>query len=133
MAKKRRQKVKPAENGVQLPKAGAVVATSRSKKPKVQELWENYFGEGALSDWQRLCGDLALPDDLPSKRQCRIALRRVNVNIRQFLEASSRPEGVRFFKNTRELEMFTRERDYFYPRKKIPKGSPLRALLRCLA
>lgn len=72
MAKKKRQKAGSAENGVQLPKAGAVVATSRPKKPKVQELWENYFGEGTLSDWQRLCGDLALPDDLPSKRQCRI-------------------------------------------------------------
>jgi hypothetical protein len=33
--------------------------------------WNGYFRKGTLDDWQRLCADLGLDDDLPSKRKCR--------------------------------------------------------------
>lgn len=33
--------------------------------------WKNYFGAGHLDDWQRLCSDLGLTGDLPSKNKCR--------------------------------------------------------------
>jgi hypothetical protein len=32
--------------------------------------WDKYFGYGHLTDWQRLCGDLGLPNNLGSKTQC---------------------------------------------------------------
>lgn len=55
---------------------------SKEQKKKVQKAknvaqviydWELYFGEGdgGLEDWRRLCRDLGLPGDLPSKTQCR--------------------------------------------------------------
>lgn len=43
-----------------------------TKKPSLVQKWNDYFKKGDLNDWQRLCADLGLPDDLPSKRQCRI-------------------------------------------------------------
>ncbi|PKS06648.1 hypothetical protein jhhlp_007398 [Lomentospora prolificans] len=130
---KKTSKEKSQRNGAKTVESGGVALVIRPKKPTVQELWADYFKKGDLSDWQRLCGDLGLPDNLASKTQCRTALQTVNVNIHQFLQASQRPEGVRFFKSTFELEMYTRKHNYFYPRKNLPKGSPIRALLRCLA
>ena len=44
----------------------------KNKKPSVVEQWRGYFGKGDLDDWQRLCGDLGLKDDLPSKKKCRV-------------------------------------------------------------
>jgi len=122
--------------------------------------WDLYFQHGTLDDWQRLCRDLDLEDDwdLSSKSKCRRvgidilrllqahkdsvadkkvgsvqALRTVHVNIRQFLETPSRPVGVMFFRNVRELEDYTRVCHSFFPRRNIPNGSPLKALLRLLA
>lgn len=56
MAKKRKQE------------GGASV----SKKLSLVQKWNNYFKKGDLDDWRRLCADLGLPDDLPSKKKCRI-------------------------------------------------------------
>lgn len=44
---------------------------ARKNKTSVAEKWQNYFQKGDLADWQRLCGDLGLADDLPSKKKCR--------------------------------------------------------------
>lgn len=46
-------------------------AMARKKKQSVVEQWQNYFQKGDLADWQRLCRDLGLADDLPSKTKCR--------------------------------------------------------------
>jgi len=54
------------------------------------------------------------------------------VNIHQFLQASVRPEQVKFFHSVRDLEDYTRKRHLFYRKKNIPKGSPLCALLKFL-
>lgn len=43
-----------------------------TKKPSIEQKWNDYFKKGDIEDWRRLCADLGLPDDLPSKRQCRI-------------------------------------------------------------
>ena len=40
--------------------------------------WHNYFQKGTLQDHQRLCVDLGLPGDLPSKTKCRHVSQRMS-------------------------------------------------------
>lgn len=50
------------------------MAKKKNKKQReaaLVEKWRNYFKKGDLEDWRRLCGDLGLADDLPSKTKCR--------------------------------------------------------------
>lgn len=54
----------------------------------------------------------------------------MNVNIGQFLKSKNKPDDVKFFKDKRALVKYTAETDSFYPKKKLPKGDPLRALLK---
>lgn len=42
-----------------------------SKRMSLMEQWNDYFKKGDLEDYQRLCVDLDLPGDLPSKTKCR--------------------------------------------------------------
>ena len=42
-----------------------------AKKKSLVARWEAYIKKGDLEDWQRLCGDLGLANDLPSKTKCR--------------------------------------------------------------
>ncbi|KAF4842731.1 hypothetical protein CGCSCA4_v008451 [Colletotrichum siamense] len=95
--------------------------------------WDEYFGDGDLDDWQRLCGDLGLPTDLPSKTQCRKAIRTVHVNIRQFLDAVPKPETVIFFKNVYKLAHWSRKSKNMVPKDLITRGTPMRALMRELS
>ncbi|KAJ0388393.1 hypothetical protein COL922a_000196 [Colletotrichum nupharicola] len=95
--------------------------------------WDEYFGDGDLDDWQRLCGDLGLPTDLPSKTQCRKAIRTVHVNIRQFLDAVPKPEDVIFFKNIYKLARWSRKSKKLVPKDLITRGTPMRALMRELS
>lgn len=46
-------------------------SSQKGQGASLQSRWASYFGKGALDDFQRLCRDLGLPDDLPSKTQCR--------------------------------------------------------------
>ncbi|KAF3803544.1 hypothetical protein GCG54_00004715 [Colletotrichum gloeosporioides] len=95
--------------------------------------WDEYFGDGDLDDWQRLCGDLGLPADLPSKTKCRKAIRTVDVNIRQFLDAIRKPEDVIFFKNVYKLAHWSRKSKKLVPKDLITRGTPMRALMRELS
>ncbi|KAI0176218.1 hypothetical protein GGR52DRAFT_350529 [Hypoxylon sp. FL1284] len=49
--------------------------TSQSKRIEAREKlvadWEEYFGSGDLSDWQRLMADLGFTEQFTSKNQCR--------------------------------------------------------------
>jgi len=51
------------------------------------------------------------------------------VNIKDFLAAKKRPDDVEFFENEGALARYTAEEKKTYPKRKIEKGSPLRALL----
>ncbi|KAK1600288.1 uncharacterized protein LY79DRAFT_533151 [Colletotrichum navitas] len=115
-------------------KDAAAPKTKKEERAKVKEdflaRWSEYFDKRELADWQRLCSDLGLPGDLPSKTQCRKALEKVHVNIIQFLEAKEKGEAVRFFKNVRELALYTRKRRLWVPINEMPKEDPSRKLLR---
>jgi hypothetical protein len=47
------------------------------------------------------------------------ALHSVHVNIRQFLETTNKPAGVLFFRHVRELQDWTINHHYFWPRRKM--------------
>ncbi|KAK1460654.1 hypothetical protein CCUS01_08759 [Colletotrichum cuscutae] len=89
--------------------------------------WEEYFGKRELADWQRLCGDLGLEADLPTKTQCR---KTVHASIKQFLSVENRPGEVEFFKNPSQLGRYCRKNRMFMSSKELPKGDPLRSLRR---
>jgi hypothetical protein len=44
---------------------------STNKCLSLLQQWNNYFQKGTLEDFQRLCVDLGLASDLPSKTKCR--------------------------------------------------------------
>ncbi|EWG37260.1 hypothetical protein FVEG_14754 [Fusarium verticillioides 7600] len=117
-------------------RSGVIVLTpsnsskSSSKHVTLMDQWNNYFKKGTLQDFQRLCADLGLPNNLPSKTKCRDALKSINVNIKQFLQCENRPDDVKLFKSRKELIVWTRKRGAFFPRHQLPKGSPLRTLLK---
>ncbi|KAF5568640.1 hypothetical protein FPHYL_2713 [Fusarium phyllophilum] len=119
-----------------LDRSGVIVLTpsnsskSSSKQATLMDQWNDYFKKGTLQDFQRLCADLGLPNDLASKTKCRNALKSINVNIKQFLQCENRPDDVKLFKNRKELIVWTRKRNAFFPRHQLPKGSPLRTLLK---
>lgn len=54
----------------------------------------------------------------------------MNVNIKQFLESKNKPGDVKFFQNKRALVKYTKQTKSVYPLKLLPKGDPLRALLK---
>ncbi|KAH7269919.1 uncharacterized protein BKA55DRAFT_532540 [Fusarium redolens] len=117
-------------------RSGVIVLTpsnssaSSSKYGTLMDQWNDYFKKGTLQDFQRLCADLGLPSDLPSKTKCRDALKSINVNIKQFLHCENKPDDVELFKSRRELIRWTRKQNAFLPKRKLPKGSPLRTLLK---
>ncbi|KAJ4137698.1 hypothetical protein NW768_003286 [Fusarium equiseti] len=94
--------------------------------------WDNYFQKGTLQDHQRLCVDLGLPGDLPSKKKCRNALKSINVNICQFLDCENKPNDVKFFKGRNALVRWTKKNKAFFPKRNLPQGSPLRTLLKLM-
>ncbi|KAK2050249.1 hypothetical protein LZ31DRAFT_572159 [Colletotrichum somersetense] len=130
MKKKKKKKPTPAaktksEAAATAP-APASKTETKTKKEKRAEAerdylaeWEQYLGKRELADWQRLCRDLGLPDNLPSKTQCR-----------KFLKAKSEGGPVLFFKNVRKLAQYTRETRQRMPINEIPKQDPRRKLLR---
>ncbi|KAF4334110.1 hypothetical protein FBEOM_12029 [Fusarium beomiforme] len=103
---------------------------SGNRHASLMDQWNDYFQEGTLQDFQRLCADLGLPNNLPSKTKCRDALRSINVNIKQFLECKNKPDGVKLFKSQRALIRWTLKKKAIFPKRNLPKGSPLQTLLK---
>ncbi|KAM0244634.1 hypothetical protein ACHAP5_006098 [Fusarium lateritium] len=46
-------------------------SNSTNKSVSLLQQWNDYFQKGTLQDFQRLCADLGLDSDLPSKTKCR--------------------------------------------------------------
>ncbi|KAF4988066.1 hypothetical protein FGRMN_9986 [Fusarium graminum] len=105
-------------------------SNSASKRPSLLQQWNDYFQKGTLQDFQRLCADLGLPNNLPSKTKCRQELKSINVNIKQFLGCDSKPEGVKLFKSRKALIRWTVRNKAYFPKRQLPQGSPLRTLLK---
>jgi hypothetical protein len=44
---------------------------AKKKRFNVVDAWQEYWGQGVLTDWQRLCQDLGVHGDLTTKDKCR--------------------------------------------------------------
>lgn len=132
------------------------------KKPSrniVQEFADYFGSESKLANWQRLCYDLDIFDDVGSITKCKNvrnspfpsnyplktllackrhfanhfpcqALKRVHVNIHDLIDAKRNGTAVRQFKNHKQLIEYTQNNHRFYPKKKAKEGGPVRLLLR---
>ncbi|KAB5580816.1 hypothetical protein GE09DRAFT_1255731 [Coniochaeta sp. 2T2.1] len=105
---------------------------SRSK-PKTDDFdvvkeWNQYWGQGNLEDWQRLCQDLGIHGQLKTKDGCREAMKDIWINIHDFLQAHPK-QSVTHFPTERDLAAYTKATHKVYPRDKIEKNSPLRLLM----
>lgn len=131
--------------------AGLTVTATAPPDPKDKAgRRDQQNGDGqknGLNDFQRLCVDLGLSGKLGSKNKCRKVcqpqtrqkgtgidlcqeIKNVNVNIGQFLKSKNKPGDVKFFEDKRALVKYTEETNSFYPKKQLPKGDSLRALLK---
>ncbi|KAM0807339.1 hypothetical protein AB5N19_07678 [Seiridium cardinale] len=95
---------------------------------RIVQQWNAYFGPGDLEDWQRLMRDLGLQKEFQSKRSCRKALKKVWINIVDFMVAIGHGNAVYRFNSQHELSHYTLNTGKIYPRRWVTEGSPLRAL-----
>ncbi|KAI0125991.1 hypothetical protein BJ170DRAFT_685235 [Xylariales sp. AK1849] len=100
----------------------AVEPKTAPERPKIVKAWEKYFGAGDLADWQRLMRDLGSTKEFKSKKG-------VWVNIRDFLDAIDLGSTIEHLPSQQALAEYTIASHKLYPRKAIPKGSPLLGLL----
>ncbi|KAE8449381.1 hypothetical protein EG329_008282 [Mollisiaceae sp. DMI_Dod_QoI] len=104
--------------------------TRLTRKTIVRE-FERYFGDTSkLDNWQRLCGDVGLDDDLPSISKCRVALKKVWVNIYDLVDAVRNDTcPPKRFRSQQALANYTVREEKIFPRQKAKDGGPVRALL----
>ncbi|PMD31358.1 hypothetical protein L207DRAFT_384311, partial [Hyaloscypha variabilis F] len=92
--------------------------------------FNRYFGNANnLGNWQRLCRDVGIEENLASITKCKQALKGVWVNIYDLIEAVNNDEIPQRFPNRAELSTYTTENRKIFPKKKAKEGGPVRALL----
>ncbi|EGO52179.1 hypothetical protein NEUTE1DRAFT_90197 [Neurospora tetrasperma FGSC 2508] len=118
--------------------SSSIIMTSKKKRPAPPQRqdvivrWKNYFGAGDLEDWQRLCQDLGLDGELGSKTKCRTALKSINVNIWDFLDAVEVGNIPQMFLTKKELVKYTSKTGRIFPRDEAKDMGPVAALLKIL-
>ncbi|KAK8048937.1 hypothetical protein PG994_010667 [Apiospora phragmitis] len=121
MAKKNKKASQTISNG-QVTSFGAGEA-KRSKSLQIVKRWDDYFQDDALENWQKLMKDLGFQEVFRSKTQCRNALKKVWINIYDFLDAVRTGTPVRQFATEAELSRYTMKSGRVYPntsRKAVP-------------
>jgi len=109
-------------------KGGKKYRKARSKFIAAE--FENYFREDTmLGNWQRLCSDLGIQDNLSSIGKCKRSLKGIWVNIWDFLDAVRLGAQVRRFGSQRLLAEYTIKNNLIYPREKAKRSGPLKILL----
>ncbi|KAI1466778.1 uncharacterized protein F4812DRAFT_65747 [Daldinia caldariorum] len=103
---------------------------ARATGNQVQYLiaWVELFGSGEFEGWQTMMSFLGFEEEFTSKTQCRKALKYTWVNIIDFLVSVKTDGEPYFFANQRQLGRYTLSTRKFFPKRLIPKGSPLRIL-----
>ncbi|KAK7987728.1 hypothetical protein PG990_004578 [Apiospora arundinis] len=105
------------------------MARKHNKKPAIVKQWDEYFQNDDLENWQRLMKDLGLEGEFRSKTQCRNALKKVWVNIYDFLEAVRADRLVHRFATEALLSRYTQKTGKIFPKKHVKKSSPLASLM----
>ncbi|KAK4220133.1 hypothetical protein QBC37DRAFT_367150 [Rhypophila decipiens] len=109
---------------------------------KIAELFNDYFGDRKLANWQRFCIDLGLEDEnLSSLKQCKTALNSIHINIYDLMDAieerkalpeeeRNSPLKVRKFDSANQLFKHAKKNGGLFPRRAAKEGGPLRGLLK---
>ncbi|KAM7223270.1 hypothetical protein V8F06_001483 [Rhypophila decipiens] len=109
---------------------------------KIAELFNDYFGDRKLANWQRFCIDLGLEDEnLSSLKQCKTALNSIHINIYDLMDAieerkalpeeeRNSPLNVRKFDSANQLFKHAKKNGGLFPRRAAKEGGPLRGLLK---
>ncbi|TVY17520.1 hypothetical protein LARI1_G004668 [Lachnellula arida] len=135
MAKKKKKNNSAGASGPTPPQdlnPAAPAPTRQPKKPRrnIVKEFDRYFGSpDNLENWQRLCHDVGVEDDLTSITKCREALKGIWVNIYDLLDAVKEGAQPHHFPSRRALARYTIDEDKIYPKKKAKKGGAVRALL----
>ncbi|KAI1804072.1 hypothetical protein F4811DRAFT_304972 [Daldinia bambusicola] len=105
-------------------------SAARTTGNQVHDLivWVEMFGSGDFECWQQMMRFLGFGEEFTSKTQCRKALKYTWVNIIDFLVSIETNVEPHFFANQRQLGRYTVSTRKFFPKRLIPKGSPLRVL-----
>ncbi|TVY39611.1 hypothetical protein LOCC1_G005830, partial [Lachnellula occidentalis] len=113
----------------------SLALTHGPKKPKkprrdIVEEFDRYFGsEDNLDNWQRLCHDVGVEDDLTSITKCKKELKDVWINIYDLLDAVKKGKQPRRFPSQRALAHYTIKFRKIYPKKQAKEEGAVRALL----
>ncbi|PVH79114.1 hypothetical protein DL98DRAFT_420947 [Cadophora sp. DSE1049] len=89
-----------------------------------------YFGsEDKLENWQRLCRDVGIQDVPRSLAKCKLALRKVWVNIYDLIVAVRQNKIPRRFPSLHALSAYTIRTRKIFPKEKAKEGGLVRQLL----
>ncbi|KAH0598160.1 hypothetical protein MHUMG1_04532 [Metarhizium humberi] len=88
--------------------------------------------ENKLEALQRLCGKLGIDPIPTSITACKKAIKRIHVNIVDFVDSERTGEPVRKFGSVGKLAKYTWENGKVFPKKQAKRNSLLRFLLRRL-
>lgn len=92
--------------------------------------FNDYFGTVSnLANWQMLCRDVGVEEELTSITQCRKELRGVWVNIYDLIDARNAGLFPQRFPTQRVLSEYTMRTKRIFPKKRAKKGGPVSALL----
>ncbi|TWU71430.1 hypothetical protein ED733_002233 [Metarhizium rileyi] len=108
-------------------------ANNRFRAALVQQFGQLYgTDESKLETLQRLCEKLELYPVPASVTACKKAIKKVHVNIIDFIDSERTGEPVHKFRSVRQLAQYTQDNDKFFPKKQAKKNNLLRFLLRGL-
>ncbi|PSN59007.1 hypothetical protein BS50DRAFT_509359 [Corynespora cassiicola Philippines] len=91
-----------------------------------------YFGNDAsrLQNWQSLCLELGIRENIGSITQCRKKLSRVHVNIVDLIDGRRTGDEPPMFPSMKALRRYTRSMGKFFPKEEAKAEGFLKALLR---
>ncbi|KAK3950470.1 hypothetical protein QBC32DRAFT_13963 [Pseudoneurospora amorphoporcata] len=103
----------------------------KNKSSTIAADFARYFGENKLENWQRLCRDIGIHQELPSITRCRKVLKSVHVNIFDLLDAVRQGTTPQRFQNSYLLAQYSVASNKIFP-KRFAKddGGPVKVLLR---
>jgi hypothetical protein len=84
--------------------SGLIIGKPTPARVNIVQAWDDYFGEGTLHDWARLCRDLGLEGDFSSKTKCK--------KVRKKQHFPTSPQPLSGWLGRRDSLCFTHDEEY---------------------
>ncbi|KAL9010363.1 MAG: hypothetical protein Q9173_004700 [Seirophora scorigena] len=105
-----------------------------NRRECLQAEYEYHFGSieagNKLAGWQGLCAELGLSGNIPSIVQCKKALKRVHVNILDFIDDRRAGRQIETFASAQALADYTNEHKRYFPLEDAKADSLIKILLK---